>query len=131
MIIAIVGTSKLTDDELDKVCCHIETIVRRLGDNDKIITGDAEGVDHAVRLWTPRSKLIVEKAETKQWNAVDGFKARNIRIAQKADKVISISTKIKLERCYHCDIPNHERTGGCWTMKQGKKLNKETELIIV
>lgn len=130
MIIAIVGTSKLMDDELDRVCCHIETIVRRLGDNDKIITGDAEGVDHAVRLWTPRAKLLVEKAETKRWNAIDGFKARNIRISRRADKVISISTKVKEEACYHCN-KDHQRTGGCFTMKEAKKLNKETELIIV
>lgn len=134
MHVGIVGTSHLTEDEKMKAYVLIETLVERARQNgDTIVTGDAEGVDNCVRILAQgKLKLIVYAAVVKEWNNPNGFKARNISIANKSDYLYSISTKIKEEACYHCDIANHERTGGCWVLRFViDKLKKKGELIIL
>lgn len=126
MKIAIVGTSNLTEDEKLKVIYNIETILARNPDS-MIITGDADGVDKLVRTITPKNKLTVEKS---YWNSWDYFKERNIRIVLQSDLVYSITTKVKKERCYHCN-KDHERTGGCWTMHRAINFGKKGEVIVI
>ena len=135
MKIGIVGTSKLTEEEKEKALILIETLIERARQNDDIIvTGDAEGIDECTRKMAKYIgvQLKVHIAKQKEWNKPDGFKQRNIAIATDSDYIYSISTLVKKERCHHCDIPNHERTGGCWTLRYAiDKLHKKGELIII
>lgn len=73
---------------------------------------------------------------------VDGFKARNLKIARRSDLVVSIVVQQLPEGyngmevangCYHCHTPpeHHIKSGGCWTMHQAKRLGKEGQLLVV
>lgn len=115
MTIGIVGTSHLTQIEEDSAARLIHNIIEdAYFQNRKIVTGDANGIDALVRKVVPKDWLIVFNAASNQWEGKDGFKVRNIRIAEEADYIYCLTTKVKKERCYHCDA-DHERTGGCWT----------------
>jgi len=131
--IAIVGTSHLTtEDEKDKALNRIESIFNSYPDDTTYITGDAEGIDKLVGTYGHNHTIIIIKATDKTWGGRQGYKQRNIRIAELADYVYSIATEIKKTRCYHCDTPDHERTGGCWTKRFAiDKLGKEGETIII
>lgn len=133
MKIAIVGTSRLTEEERDEAIHQIGLILDKHPDAE-FITGDAEGIDNLVRVFlSPEFNVTMIKAIEKHWEGKYGFKSRNIKIAQMADKVYSIATKkIKDKRCYHCDEQNHDRTGGCWTKRYAMdKLHKDGETIII
>lgn len=132
MKVAIVGSSRLTIKERDEVIHQIGLIIDK-HPNSEFITGDAEGVDKVVRVMlSTEFNLTVETANNKRWDD-DGYKSRNIRIAEKADIIYSIATKkIKDKRCYHCDEQNHDRTGGCWTKRFAMdKLHKPGETIVI
>jgi hypothetical protein len=75
-------------------------------------------------------------------NWADGFKPRNIEIAQASDVVICISVDTLPREyegrtfpiCYHClktANPSHIKSGGCWTVKHAKSLGKMGRLIVV
>ena len=134
MKIAIVGSSKLTEEERERARLEIEQWIKD-PTVEEVITGDASGIDELVRSFASENKSItVVKAIDKEWEGKYGFKQRNIKIAQMADHVVSISTKIKIQRCYHCreKFANHERTGGCWTKKFAiDKLGKTGETIVI
>jgi len=115
MTIGIVGTSHLTQIEEDEAARLIHNIIEdAYFQNRKIVTGDAKGIDALVRKAVPEDWLIVFNASVDHWEGKDGFKVRNIKIAEEADYIYCITTKVKDRRCYHCDA-DHERTGGCWT----------------
>jgi len=135
MKIAIVGTSRLDSDDTSNALSAIEKILDENKSNiNGIITGDASGIDELVRVFLGDDyDVTVCKAKDKKWEGNNGFKQRNISIAELADKVYSIATKkIKDKRCYHCNEQNHDRTGGCWTKKYAMdKLHKDGETIII
>jgi hypothetical protein len=68
-----------------------------------------------------------------------GYKQRNIQIAEVSDKVISLVVNEyppgyddhKFASCYHCHSNTHIKSGGCWTLKYAKKLDKITQLVII
>lgn len=72
---------------------------------------------------------------------VDGFKARNLKIAAASDLVACIVVKTlpptyrgrRFDVCYHHDPPatDHVKSGGCWTMRQAARAGKQTELVVV
>lgn len=136
--LAIVGTSHLSEiEEMDarkRITWAIQDFYNNLpyGEHYTIISGGAKGIDSLVKeICKEQFIQFLEILPLKQtWNE---FKKRNIKIAEKADHIICISTKIKNQNCYHCNniAFQHERTGGCWTMKWAKGLNKTTQLIIV
>jgi hypothetical protein len=68
------------------------------------------------------------------------YKKRNILIAENSDIVICITVKVLppgyrirgFEKyCYHCQTSEHIKSGGCWTVKYAKKLNKSGVIIVV
>ena len=133
MKIAIVGTSKLTEEEEQKALVVIETLIdRAMFEANTIVTGDADGIDKLVRTQAKSrlANLNVHIAKKKAWNGNDGFKERNKRIVNNSDYVYSITTKTKTTKCYHCD-KEHERTGGCWTLQHAIKLGKSGEVIVL
>lgn len=126
--IAIVGTSHIEPHEEMKARGMIAGLTHDF--HGEIITGDANGIDALVKEMCPNATVCA--AKDKSWEGEYGYKHRNIIIAQLADYVYSISTKIKKTRCYHCDTPNHERTGGCWTKRFAiNKLGKKGETIVI
>ena len=62
----------------------------------------------------------------------DGFKDRNLKIVLKSDVVYNISLSeypsefdgMKFTHCYHCNINDHVKSGGCWTAKKAKEETK-------
>lgn len=133
LTLAIVGTSKELDD-IDKTNIY-DIITGELWREPKwtdIITGDASGVDEMVRnmsIMLPGT-LTVYKALDKTWDGEWGFKKRNMAIAKQCDELICFTTKTITRKCYHCNL-DHQRTGGCWTMKYAKSLGKRTRLYVV
>jgi hypothetical protein len=75
--------------------------------------------------------------KTKSWN--DGYKPRNILIAENSDEVHCITlralpasyTGMRFTHCYHCDSTDHVKSGGCWTMLRARRLGKIGELHVV
>lgn len=71
--------------------------------------------------------------------AWSGYKARNMRIARNSDRVVCITVKalpinytgMRFEYCYHCGTTDHVKSGGCWTVKQARKLGKIGEVLVV
>lgn len=72
-----------------------------------------------------------------KWNG--GYMQRNLQIARTSDVLVCIAVKELPEHfngrrftfCYHCKEEGHVKSGGCWTMKEAKKLGKETFLVVV
>ena len=130
MTIAIVGTSHLTDSEKNRAWGMIAGLLCDF--RGQVITGDADGIDSIVLEFAEEYDVTMIKALDKTWEGKYGYKQRNIKIAEMADIVYSISTRIKETRCYHCDTPNHERTGGCWTKRFAiNKLGKQGKTIVI
>lgn len=74
---------------------------------------------------------------TLEWT--NGYKPRNILIARHSDRVVCITLRelppgyrgMRFDWCYHCKTGAHVKSGGCWTIKEARKLNKPTELIVI
>lgn len=68
--------------------------------------------------------------KTRRW--VDGYKPRNIQIAEHSDVVHCIVVAelpasyvgMRFNYCYHCGTNEHIKSGGCWTGKYAKKIGK-------
>ena len=132
-VVAIVGSSRLSEEERDRARVLIKRIIAPYKHHDEIITGDANGIDELVRSFASECNcMTVVKATNQQWEP-NGFKKRNISIARQADRVYTIATKnIKGQKCYHCVVRDHDRTGGCWTRKYAiDELHKEGRLFVV
>lgn len=70
----------------------------------------------------------------------EGYKARNIEIAERSEKVLCITVKKlppgfkgrRFPLCYHCKTTDHVKSGGCWTAWYAKtKLGKPIEIVAV
>lgn len=134
MKVAIVGTSHaLTRNEERDIQQLIENILNDYNiDDDEIISGGAKGVDTmAIELASSRGFLFhTILPESEKWEG--GYKERNLKIAKMCDILYCISIPIHNKACYHhahIETP-HEKTAGCWTMKEAVKLNKECMLLI-
>ncbi len=72
-------------------------------------------------------------------NWANGYKLRNIQIAQHSDKVTCITVKtlpegytgMRFSHCYHCHTDTHVKSGGCWTVKYAREIGKAGEVIVV
>src|SRR3990167_9416744 len=126
MKLAIVGTSKkLLPDEETKVKDIIRYEISR--GIDMVISGGAYGIDWlAVELASKMGIPIREfKPRSQTWPE---YRRRNILIAQNCDRLVCLSTKVKRVSCYHCHSNTHEKTAGCWTMNEARKLNRPVKL---
>ena len=140
MNIGIVGSegAKFTPETEQKARVLIRLSI---SPNDKVISGgchlggiDIWAVEEAKALGLQYKEFL---PKTKNW---EGFKARNIQIAESSDKVICITVKTlppsyKVKGwekfCYHCNTDQHIKSGGCWTVKYAQKLGKITSVIVV
>ena len=91
----------------------------------------AQDMGFAIREYPPRSH---------QWEP-NGYKQRNLLIAENADMLVCIAVQEypprfmgrRFGHCYHHSPPatDHIKGGGCWTLRQAEKLGKKTQLVIV
>lgn len=126
--IAIVGTSKLDNVE-ESLCISVCREILEKDSSFLFLYGGANGVDtvamgEATRLSLPITYLT---PRNQRWTP-QGFKERNIKIAEQCDIIYSISTPTKTTRCYHCNA-DHQKTAGCWTRIYAEKLGKESHHI--
>jgi len=76
-------------------------------------------------------ETLIFPPKTNRW--ADGFKPRNLQIAEASDVVHVIVvatlpesyTGRRFVLCYHCGTRDHVKSGGCWTAKQAQRLGKE------
>lgn len=69
----------------------------------------------------------------KELNWENGYKPRNIQIAEKSDEVHVITvdilpqdyTGMRFDYCYHCKTNEHVKSGGCWTAHYAMKIGKK------
>ncbi len=133
MKIAIVGASRLssTEEKNARESCEI-LLKQMIKDNGRdktiLVSGGASGVDTIAETtaYELGLKCDIHRPTSENW---DGYKARNLKIAQECDVIYCFPTKVRLTPCYHCSIQDHERSGGCWTVKQAKTLKKEGHIV--
>ena len=141
MNIGIVGSeaAKFTLETEEKARVIIKGLIQNC--NGKVVSGGCHlgGID----IWAKEEaeKLNIPFIEflpkVLNWN---GFKARNILIAKTSDIVYCITVKTLpahfkeggWERfCYHCNTNGHIKSGGCWTVKEAKRLGKQGSIIVI
>lgn len=134
--LAIVGANGKTLDSMDKVKAMkvITTIY-----NDKVnekknptllsFNNPRGGISVLVELFATEFK-----AENKIYSLGDGmeeWKVAQRKLAKDCDNLYCLVTEVRDKPCYHCLSLDHERNGGCYTMKEAGKLGKKVKLIIL
>jgi len=134
MKIAIVGSSHLSEtegiDARKNSGLVLNSLIEEYGVDDiTLISGGAKGVDTEAEDVAKQLgiKTIIHKPLEYKWE--NGYKPRNLKIANECDVLYCFPTKVKTTPCYHCELKDHEVTGGCWTMKKAKELKKETHVV--
>lgn len=141
MKIGIVGheAAKFTPETEEQAREAIREILKQ--NCTKVISGgchlggiDIWAVEEAVKLNIPYKEYKPTKLN---WS--EGFKPRNIDIANNSDIVYCIVVKelpetytgMKFKNCYHCNTDSHVKSGGCWTAWYAHKLGKIVKWIII
>lgn len=142
MIIGIVGSEevKFTDTGKVNAFYFLSEIIDK-PEVTKVVSGGCHlgGIDKWAILNAKEYKKEFEEFLPKTLNWINGYKERNIKIAEASDIVYCITvnelpkeyTGMRFPLCYHCKTKDHVKSGGCWTMKYAEKLGKQGKLIIV
>jgi len=116
--------------------------IRNLLDRyDRVISGachlggiDIWAVEEAIKKNIP---YIEYPPHVRNW---EGYKRRNIQIAETSNVVVCITIKelppgyrVKgFEKyCYHCKTDQHIKSGGCWTTKYARSLGKNAFTAVI
>lgn len=81
--------------------------------------------------------LLEHLPVSRSW--ANGYKPRNLLIARDCKKCFCITvrelppnyTGMRFPLCYHCGTTNHVKSGGCWTVKQARKMGKHGEILVI
>lgn len=135
MIVGIVGSeaAKFTFDKMQEAKCLIAQLLQQPG-----VTGYCSGHCHlgGIDIWTEQIgdalKLKPYIRAPKQLNWSNGYKPRNIEIAETSDELHNITLKelppdfkgMRFDYCYHCHTNAHVKSGGCWTAHYALRLGK-------
>ena len=133
MKIAIVGTTaSLTENQQTNMKKKIISILLKSYPPDTvIISGGAKGVDIlAIEIAKDMGFQTQQyKPEKEEWKY---YKKRNLQLANDCDELHCFSVSVYKKKCYHHDTPQkHEKTAGCWTSNNAKKMGKPTRLHVV
>ena len=87
---------------------------------------DVWAIEEARKLGIPTKEFPPTK---RSW---EGYKARNIQIAEAVDLVTCFTLDklpknfrgMRFQLCYHCGTSDHVKSGGCWTVKYARKIGK-------
>jgi len=109
------------------------------------VAGVVSGACHlgGVDLWAAEigrqlGKKVVEHApKTRSWTA--GYMPRNLAIARDCTECHCFTVKqfpvgytgMKFPYCYHCKTNEHIKSGGCWTVKQARKMGKDGYVHVI
>ena len=130
--VAIVGTTvNLSENEERVMRQEIELVLKKYPLDAIIISGGAKGVDTtALEVAKGLGFQIQEyKPEKEEWKY---YKKRNLQIANDCDELYCFSVSVRKVKCYHHNPPQkHEKTAGCWTSNNAKKMGKLTRLHVV
>jgi hypothetical protein len=97
------------------------------------------GIDVWAKEEADRMKRRFIEFPPKEYNWTNGFKPRNIQIAERSDIVHVIVVKSlpigysgrRFNYCYHCSSYSHVKSGGCWTAIHAKALGKKAQWHII
>ncbi len=121
---------------------HARRVIRGLlQPGDEVISGRCHlgGID----IWAVEEakKLGLHGREfpPRTLNWTDGYKPRNIKIAEHSDRMVCLVvdkypetyTGMRFDYCYHCHTKEHIKSGGCWTGKYAKAMGKQFEVIVI
>ena len=140
MRIGIVGAEGAKFTKQGEVLAR-EAIRSLLCEGDTVVSGGCHlgGVD----IWAEEIATIkglerlIFPPEVQSWE--DGYKPRNILIAEHSDYLVSIVVNrypseyrgMTFDKCYHCHTVDHIKSGGCWTVKYGRKIGIPGEVMVI
>lgn len=108
---------------------------------DVVISGACHlgGID----VWCMEEAEAMGLRTVEHWPRVrswsNGYRPRNMRIAQDADYVACITVKtlpatytgLRFPLCYHCGTDTHIKSGGCWTVRYALTLGKPGRIYVI
>ena len=142
MIIGIVGAEAAKFTEAGELAAR--ALISRLLDDPAVtlmVSGgchlggaDIYAEEEARRVNMP---MRIHKPKRLSWD--DGYKARNMLIAEDADIVHNIVVDVlpsdyvgmRFKLCYHCNTTKHVKSGGCWTAKHALGLGKQAQWYVI
>lgn len=142
MIVGIVGSeeAKFTVIGATRAKAIIRMLLTTPG-VEQVVSGGCHlgGVDEWAAQIGMELELNVTEYIPKVHSWEEGYKPRNLLIAQRSDEVHCITVKslpeeytgMRFKLCYHCGTDEHQKSGGCWTMKQAIRLGKPGKLHVV
>lgn len=140
MRIGIVGAegAKFTPKGKTKA---IASIFYLLQPGDTVVSGHCHlgGIDIWAEEVAALMNLATDIYPPKSLSWAEGYKPRNMQIAEHSDLVVCIAVDVLPENfeglrhdcCYHCKTRDHVKSGGCWITKYARKIGKSTDTIIV
>jgi hypothetical protein len=134
MNLAIVGAEQKAWDKFDEEAARI--VIRRALEKIKplvVVSGacpkggaDIWAVEEAKKLGIETLEFVPKNS---RWEP-EGFKARNIQIAESCDELICF-VKPGDKYCHHCNVSDHFPNGGCWTAKKAQSIGKKVYIVRV
>lgn len=141
MILGIVGASAsawTTEGEAEardliRVCLSAPLV-------SKLVSGGCHrgGVDKWAAEIGRELGLPVTEFLPKVYSWTQGFRPRNIQIAERSDFVHSITvaqmpegSQVRGEACFHCGVTDHQRSGGCWTVRYARTISKPAHVHVI
>lgn len=138
--VGIVGGEAAKFTPATEVAARAE-IRRLLNRASKVVSGgchlggiDVWAVEEAKAVGVPFVEYL---PRVRAW---EGYKARNIKIAEDSDECVCITVRelppgyrgVRFDQgCYHCKTKDHVKSGGCWTVKQAVRLGKIGRVVVV
>ena len=130
--IAIVGINGMNLDEYErnKIMAEIMTICKKYN-KKKILSlkNPRGGVSTFVELYAKEFKI--DNKEYDLGENLKDWKEGNKKMVKECDILYCLTTMVKRRSCYHCLSLDHEVSGGCFAMKEAKKLGKPVNLLIL
>lgn len=145
MIIGIVGAEAAKFTARGRAE-RIRQIRSLLTPGDTVVSGECHlgGVD----IWAKEAALDNTDGRRKyqyigfppEAHAWEYYKARNIQIAEASEYLVCFAVDrlppgYKAQGfehfCYHCKTDAHVKSGGCWTVKYGRKIGVSGEVRVI
>lgn len=122
--LAIIGSSNIKYNK----CYGSMGAIIEMEEPDIIVSGGAYGADKISEDIAKELniKTDIYLPKTNDW---DGYKERNILIAENCDKLYNFVIKDDKSYCYHHKRGGHIKSGGCWTENYAKQLGKQVTVI--
>lgn len=142
MIIGIVGSeqAKFTEETEAEARVIIYDLLTQPGVSG-VVSGKCHlgGIDlYAAEIGRELGLEVIEHAPKElKWST--GYAPRNLLIAADSDECHCITVRrlppkyrgMVFNLCYHCGTSEHVKSGGCWTVKQARKMGKPGYIHVI